>query len=98
MHDILDELEFQSDCGPLAVTSAALESLKSPLIYNGYQVSDRCPLGYLFVCMKDSFGNIVSNQTAGGIGIIRETVLLLGRNMSLQFSGGQCHCNCQMDL
>ena len=49
IHYILIEFKFQLDrtfdCG----VSCPQAFLKSLLNYNGCQVSDRCPLGYLFI-------------------------------------------------
>ena len=52
IHNILNLFKFQLDNVSLTVELAALEHLKSPYKFinkiNGSQVSDRCPLGYLF--------------------------------------------------
>ena len=51
IHDILDEFNFQPDWTIDCGFGCPCACKKTPLIYNGSQVSDRCPLGYLLDIM-----------------------------------------------
>ena len=50
-NDNLDESMYQ----PLTVALAALASIKCPKMYNGCQMSDHCPLGYVSTIISEVF-------------------------------------------